>query len=360
MLAKTQPQPIDPSPLLSSEPPLLGSSLDVLTAWVRRHDQPAYRGKQLHQWLYQKGVRSLADISVFPKQWRQAISDVPIGRSELHHRSEAPDGAVKFLLKLSDDQVIEAVGIPTAKRLTVCVSSQVGCPMACNFCATGKGGFIRNLQTHEIVDQVLTVQEDFQRRVSHIVFMGMGEPLLNTDNVVAAIHCLNRDVGISQRSMTLSTVGIPGRIQQLAEHHLQVTLAVSLHASNQTQREQLIPSARPYPIDALLDECREYVSVTGRRVTFEYILLAELNDRPEHAAELASHLRGFQSHVNLIPYNPISEVDYKRPSNKRIQAFVDHLEARNIAVSVRHSRGLEKDAACGQLRASIAAQNPSK
>lgn len=343
----------DPLPRSSAVRPLLGASLAGLTAWAQAHDQPAYRGKQLHQWIYQKGARSLTDISVFPKQWRQSVANIPIGRSALHYRAKAPDGAVKYLLKLADNQVIETVGIPTAKRLTVCVSSQVGCPMACNFCATGKGGFIRNLQTHEIVDQVLTVQEDFQRRVSHIVFMGMGEPLLNPDNVIAAIFCLNRDVGISQRSITLSTVGIPGQIRQLAEHHLQATLAVSLHASNQTQRRQLIPSARPYPIEALLDECRDYVRLTGRRVTFEYILLAELNDRPEHAAELASHLRGFQSHVNLIPYNPIAEADYKRPSNKRIRAFVQQLEARNIAVSVRYSRGLEKEAACGQLRASV-------
>jgi 23S rRNA (adenine2503-C2)-methyltransferase len=227
--------------------------------------------------------------------------------------------------------------------------------MACDFCATGKGGFTRNLAVHEIVDQVLTVQSDFQHRVSNIVFMGMGEPLLNTDAVVAAIRCLNQDVGIGQRMITVSTVGIPGRIRRFAEHHLQVTLAVSLHASNQALRERLIPSAHSYPIAALLDECREYVRITGRRVTFEYILLAGLNDEPEHAQELAKHLRGFQTHVNLIPYNPIQEVDYQRPSEQRIQAFVATLKKHHIAVSVRYSRGLEADAACGQLRASAIA-----
>jgi 23S rRNA (adenine2503-C2)-methyltransferase len=332
--------------------PLLGMSLAELTHWVQQQGQPAYRGKQLHQWIYQQGARSLTDISVFSKQLRTELAEVPVGRSTLHHRSEAPDGTVKFLLKLTDGQIIETVGIPTEKRLTVCVSSQVGCPMACDFCATGKGGFLRNLETHEIVDQVLTVQEDFQQRVSHIVFMGMGEPLLNTENVLAAVRALNQDVGIGQRCITLSTVGIPGRVRRLAQHQLQVTLAVSLHASNQALREHLIPSARQYSLEALLAECREYVQVTGRRVTFEYILLAELNDRPEHAAELASHLHGFQSHVNLIPYNPIQEVDYKRPDAQRIQAFVAALKARHIAVSVRHSRGLTADAACGQLRAS--------
>jgi len=339
-------------PSAISIPPLLGATLAELTEWVQQQGQPAYRGRQLHGWIYQKGARSLSEISVFPKQWREALVDVPIGRSTLHYRSESPDGTVKYLLRMADGHIIETVGIPTDKRLTVCVSSQVGCPMACDFCATGKGGFIRNLKRYEIVDQVLTVQEDFGQRVSNVVFMGMGEPLLNLDAVIGAVKSINQDIGIGVRSLTISTVGIPGRIRQLAEHQLQITFAVSLHASNQTLREQLIPSAKRYPLEALLDECREYVKLTGRRVTFEYILLGGLNDLPEHAVELAGHLRGFQTHVNLIPYNPISEVDYQRPSPRRIQTFVEALEKQHIAVSVRRSRGLEKDAACGQLRAS--------
>ena len=399
---------IHPNPKINPSPPLLGKSLAELTEWVQQHGQRPYRGKQLHEWLYQKGVRSLTDISVFSKEWRAELEGVDIGRSTLHHRSAAPDGTVKFLLRLSDGQIIETVGIPTfnwdqeeaegrrqeaegdqwdeetslpmatnqplptsftphsplptphsLSRLTVCVSSQVGCPMACDFCATGKGGFVRNLTTAEIVDQVLTVQNDFQQRISNVVFMGMGEPLLNTENVVAALRCLNQDVGIGQRTMTVSTVGIPDRIRKLAASQLRATLAVSLHASNQALREKLIPSAKHYPLEALLDECREYVQLTGRRVTFEYILLAGLNDCPEHAIELAQHLRGFQSHVNLIPYNPISEVDYQRPSSQRIQTFVNALKAKHIVVSVRQSRGLAADAACGQLRAS-ATKKPLK
>lgn len=331
---------------------LLGLSLEELTQWVQEQGQPSYRGKQLYQWIYQKGAKSLSEITVFPKQWRTEMSDVSMGRSSLHYRSVAPDKTVKYLLKLTDDQLIETVGIPTEKRLTVCVSSQVGCPMDCDFCATGKGGFVRNLESHEIIDQILTVQTDFERRVSHIVFMGMGEPLLNMNNVVAAIGCLNQDVGIGQRMMTVSTVGIADKIRQFAEYQLQVTLAVSLHAPNQQLREQLIPSARHYPIEKLILECREYVKMTGRRLSFEYILLGGLNDSPEHAIELANLIRGFQSHVNLIPYNPIQEVDYQRPSHERIQAFVKALKQHHIAVSVRYSRGLEADAACGQLRAS--------
>ncbi len=330
---------------------LLGLNLQELTDWVISQGQPAYRGKQLHDWIYHKGAQSLEDISVFSKQWRSNVAHIPIGRSLVHLRSQAPDKTVKYLLQLADGLVVETVGIPTEKRLTVCVSSQVGCAMACDFCATGKGGFTRNLSAGEIVDQVLTVQEDFKRRVSHIVFMGMGEPLLNTDNVLKAIELLNRDVGIGQRCITLSTVGIRSRIRKLAKYELQVTLAVSLHASNQNLRAELIPSANNYSLTDLITECKEYVQVTGRRISFEYVLLAGVNDSPRQATELAQLLRGFQCHVNLIPYNPIADADYERPSPRAIQAFVNALQQQQIAVSVRYSRGLEANAACGQLRA---------
>ncbi|MCM1982818.1 23S rRNA (adenine(2503)-C(2))-methyltransferase RlmN [Lyngbya confervoides BDU141951] len=324
--------------------------------WAEEHHQPAYRGQQIYQWIYQRSARSLTEITVLPKQWRSELAAVPVGRSQLHHRAAAQDGTVKYLLRLGDGQIIETVGIPSGKRLTVCVSSQVGCAMACDFCATGKGGFLRHLATHEIIDQVLTVQEDFQQRVSNLVFMGMGEPLLNLQNVLAAVRSLNEDVGIGQRSITISTVGIPQQILKLAQAHLQITLAVSLHASNQQVRTQLVPSAAHYPLESLLQDCRTYVRETGRRVTFEYIVLAGVNDRPEHAVELAQHLRGFQSHVNLIPYNPISEVDYQRPSPQALQQFLKALQGHHIAASIRRSRGLDRDAACGQLRASRSAE----
>jgi len=235
----------------SASTPLLGLSLEQLTDWVQQQGQPAYRGRQLYDWIYHKGAKSIGEITVFPKQWRETIGDVNMGRSIIHYKAIAPDKTIKYLLRLADGQIIEAVGIPSDKRLTVCVSSQVGCPMGCDFCATGKGGFTRNLEPHEIIDQVLTVQEDFQRRVSHIVFMGMGEPLLNTENVIAAIKSLNQDVGIGQRMITVSTVGLRGKIRELAEYDLQVTLAVSLHASYQNIREELIPSAKVYPLSQL-------------------------------------------------------------------------------------------------------------
>jgi 23S rRNA (adenine2503-C2)-methyltransferase len=330
--------------------PLLSKSVAELNEWVQQQGQPAYRGKQLHQWLFQKGTRSLLEVSVFPKQWRERVAEYPIGRSTLHFQSTAPDRTRKYLLRLADGEIIETVGIPSEKRLTVCVSTQVGCPMACDFCATGKGNFTRSLKAYEVVDQVLTVQEDFQERVSQVVFMGMGEPLIDIDATIAAVKSLNRDVGIGARSITISTVGIPKKILQLAEHQLQCTLAVSLHASNQKLREQLIPTAKNYPLSQLMAECREYVKITGRRLSFEYILLAGVNDLPEQAQELAKQIRGFQAHVNLIPYNPIAEVDYQRPSKARIDAFASVLKQEGIAVSVRYSRGLEADAACGQLR----------
>jgi 23S rRNA (adenine2503-C2)-methyltransferase len=335
-----------------SPQPLLAKSPAELTEWVQSQDLPPYRAKQIRQWLYQKQARSLLEMSDLPKAWRERRQDYPLGRSTIEQRRIAPDQTRKYLLKLQDGLIIETVGIPSAKRLTVCVSSQVGCAMDCRFCATGKGGFLRNLEAHEIVDQVLTVQEDFQERVSHVVFMGMGEPLLNLPRLLPAIQSINQDIGIGQRSLTVSTVGLPQKIRQLAEKKLQITLAVSLHAPNQPLRETLIPKAKHYPLPQLMMDCRDYVEQTGRRLSFEYILLAGVNDHPVLAKELAQLLRGFQSHVNLIPYNPISEADYRRPESSAIEAFSAVLTQSYIPVSVRYSRGLEADAACGQLRAS--------
>jgi 23S rRNA (adenine2503-C2)-methyltransferase len=331
---------------------LLGKSLPELTTWVETQGQPSYRGKQLYEWLYHKGARSLSEISVFPKQWREEVQDTPIGRSTIHHCSIAPDKTRKYLLTLEDGLIVETVGIPTSKRLTVCVSTQVGCAMKCDFCATGKGGFKRNLKAYEIIDQVLTVQNDFNRRVSHVVFMGMGEPLLNLKEVLVALRSINQDIGIGGRSLTVSSVGIVGKIRELAEQRLQLTFALSLHAPNQELREQLIPTAVRNPLEQLLTESRDYVNLTGRRVTFEYVLLAGVNDLPAQAQELAQLVRGFQSHINLIPYNPISEADYQRPNQQRVQDFADVLTAKQVAFSVRYSRGLAANAACGQLRAS--------
>jgi 23S rRNA (adenine2503-C2)-methyltransferase len=352
---------------------LVGMGTRQLEQWVQAQGQPAFRGRQLHDWLYAKGVSRLEQITVLSKAWREQLSaSVPeglfdwTGRSRELHRSVAADGTTKLLLATPDGLSIETVGIPAAERLTVCVSSQVGCPMACRFCATGKGGLQRSLAVHEIVDQVLTVREAMGSRPSHVVFMGMGEPLLNVDAVLAAIACLCSDLGMAQRQITVSTVGVANTLPRLAELALarlgraQFTLAVSLHAPDQRLREELIPTAHAYPIEALLEDCRRYVAITGRRVSFEYILLGGINDQPRHAEALARLLRGFQSHVNLIAYNPIVEEDFVRPTPQAVEAFRAALQQRHVAVSVRASRGLDADAACGQLRRRLAsAQQPA-
>ncbi|MCH2565118.1 MAG: 23S rRNA (adenine(2503)-C(2))-methyltransferase RlmN [Prochlorococcus sp. ALOHA_A2.0_51] len=342
---------------------LLGCSATELEGWAVAEGQPAFRGRQLHDWLYAKGARSFEAITVLPKSWRISLQQrgITIGRLLEVNRAVAVDDTTKLLLATVDGETIESVGIPTQQRLTVCLSSQVGCPMACRFCASGKGGLQRSLAIHEIVDQVLSLREAMDRRPSHVVFMGMGEPLLNIEAVLAAIRCLNIDLGIAQRRITVSTVGVPHTLPQLAELAMkrlgraQFTLAVSLHAPNQELRERLIPTACAYPFETLLQDCRHYLAVTGRRVTFEYILLGALNDQPQHAEELADRVRGFQSHVNLIAYNPIDDEGFQRPNPETIEAFRRVLEQRGVAVSLRASRGLDQNAACGQLRRQHAA-----
>ncbi len=337
---------------------LIGLSANELEQFAISHGEAAFRGRQIHNWLYVKGVKSLDEITVLPRRWRTSLEErgVKVGRLNEIKRLVASDQTTKLLLETSDGQNVEAVGIPTNHRLTVCVSSQVGCAMGCRFCATGKEGLQRSLDSHEIIDQVLSIREVMNRRPSHVVFMGMGEPLMNCDAVLSAIRCLNNDLGIGQRRITVSTVGVPNTITKLAESSLKVlgraqfTLAVSLHAPTQETREKLIPVAKSYPIQMLLQDCRNYFSLTGRRVSFEYILLGNLNDKDEHAHQLADLVGGFQSHVNLIAYNPIKEEQFKRPSKSRIRSFQEILEKRGIAVSFRSSRGLDQNAACGQLR----------
>ncbi len=348
--------------------PLLGQRLEALENLAVAQGQPRYRGRQLHDGIYAKGARSIDRIKGLPKLWSEQLSQdwptagaEPIGRSTELKRSVARDGTTKLLLSTADGLSLETVGIPSRDRLTVCVSSQVGCPMGCRFCATGKGGLERSLQVHEIIDQVLAIREVMEQRPSHVVFMGMGEPLLNTEAVLDAIDCLCTDLGMAQRQITVSTVGVASQMPKLASLAMerlgraQFTLAVSLHAPDQRLREELIPTAHAYPITELLDDCRNYVATTGRRISFEYILLGGLNDHPRQAAALAQLLRGFQSHVNLIAYNPIDEEDFQRPSPERVAAFKAALELRHVAVSVRASRGLDENAACGQLRRRVSA-----
>lgn len=323
---------------------LMGLTLGELKQFAVSKGLPGFRGKQLRDHLYgPKPAKTLDDLTTLPKAMREALRDanVEIGRSTVHHVAQAADGTAKLLLRLSDDRVVEAVGIPATEngknRLTACVSSQVGCPMRCTFCATGKGGFARNLAPHEIVDQVVSLEEHFGVRVTNVVFMGMGEPLLNIPNVLRAHEALNAEVGIGARHITISTVGVPRSLERLAGARLQSTLAVSLHAPDQDLRERLIPSAKNYPLDALLHDCEQYFVATGRRVTFEYTLLAGVNDSPEQARALGKLLytKRLASHVNLIPYNPVDDSDFDRPSRASVYEF------RNILAGMPPGRNWE-------------------
>lgn len=338
---------------------LLGMSEQELQQLAVDFGQERYRGKQLHHLLYKRKVKEIEDFSHLPLAFRNELQEAGwrIGRSPVYKAVTAADGTVKLLIKLEDNRLVETVGIPVeddkgSVRLTACVSSQVGCPLRCSFCATGKGGYARNLKRHEIVEQVLAIEDAFKRRVTNVVFMGMGEPMLNMKEVLEAHRCLNKDIQIGQRMITISTVGVPNTIKKLSSYKLQSTLAISLHAPNQKLRESIVPSAKSYPLEAIMKDCRDYFHETSRRVSFEYTLLAGVNDSVEHAVELAQllHEWGHSYHVNLIPFNPIEGSEYKRPYKKSVLAFTAALESRKVTVSVRQTRGLDASAACGQLR----------
>ena len=339
---------------------LVGSSLKDLENVALKYGQAAFRGRQIHNWLYnyKNKKKNICQIEVLPLDFRNQLKQdgFKVTDLKLKEKYSASDGTLKLLLSTGDNESIECVGIPAEKRLTACLSIQVGCPMDCQFCATGKEGLKRSLKVSEILDQILFIENEMNRRVTNIVFMGMGEPLLNLDELLLSIRSINEDLNISQRKITVSTVAIPKMIAKLTEKSFQIlgkcqfTLAISLHASNQKTREMIIPSANNYNIKDIVEDCKQFVRKTGRRVSFEYLMLRGVNDKIEHADELTKLLRGFQCHVNLIQYNQINEVEFKQTASKSIQLFQSRLSNNGIAVSFRKSRGSEKNAACGQLR----------
>jgi len=339
---------------------LIGSSVKDLENVALNYGQAAFRGRQIHKWIYnyKNKKKTIDQIEILPLDFRRKLNEDGFKVNELSFQEKklADDGTLKLLLTTVDNESIECVGIPTEKRLTACLSSQVGCPMDCKFCATGKEGLKRSLKASEILDQILFVESEMNRKVTNIVFMGMGEPLLNIDDLLLSIRSINEDFQISQRRITVSTVAVPRMISKLSEKSFQIlgkcqfTLAISLHASNQKIREMIIPSAKNYHIKNIVDDCKQYVKKTGRRVSFEYLMLSGINDKLDNANELSTLLRGFQCHVNLIQYNQIDEVEFKRSSKKNLQLFQSRLLNNGINVSFRKSRGLDKNAACGQLR----------
>ena len=339
---------------------LLGSSIKDLENVAINYGQAAFRGRQIYNWIYnyRNRKKNIEQIEVLPLDFRKRLQEDGYKVSELSFQEKilANDGTLKLLLSTVDNESIECVGIPTEKRLTACLSSQVGCPMDCKFCATGKEGLKRSLKTSEILDQILFIENEMNQKVTNIVFMGMGEPLLNIDDLLLSIRSINEDFQISQRKITVSTVAIPKMISKLSAKSFQIlgkcqfTLAVSLHASNQKTREMIIPSAKNYDIKNIIEDSKQFVRNTGRRVSFEYLMLSGVNDKLEDANELSNLIKGFQCHVNLIQYNQIDKVEFKRVSLKNLQFFQSRLSINGIAVSLRKSRGLDKNAACGQLR----------
>lgn len=340
---------------------LLGLNTDELRALVQRNSEPAYRGNQLAEWVYRHKARTFEEMTNLPDKLRAWLSkEYEIGCSQALTVQHSRDGTIKMLLAMGDGVKVETVGLPYAARFSCCLSTQVGCPLACVFCATGLSGYTRNLTAGEIVGQVLAVEEvarnqqlqidGHTRCIDHVTFMGMGEPLLNYTATLKAIQLLNSELGISMRHLTVSTVGFVPGIRKLAQEKMQITLAISLHAPTDDLRRQLIPGITKWNITEIVDACYEYFQQTGRRITFEYCLLGGVNDGAAEAHALVRLLHGLNCHVNLIPYNPISGLTFCAPLRKHILAFREILDSGGIRVTQRVRRGSDIDAACGQLR----------
>jgi len=316
------------------------------------NDQPAYRVDQVWDGLYRQG-RDPSDLTNVPASLRDMLDEsLPLALTEVTRVTADDDRTVKFLWGLEGGSRIETVLMHYDDRTTVCVSTQAGCAMACGFCATGQAGFERHLSTGEIVEQVVRARREAGiSRVSNIVFMGMGEPLANYDRTWDAVHRLHDDLGIGARHLTLSTVGLVPGIRRLAVADLPVNLAVSLHAADDALRDELVPINRRYPLEALLDACRDYVNRTRRRLSFEWAMISEVNDRFADSARLAGIANDLRAHVNLIPLNSTPGYAVRGSSRNRVHAFADDLRRRGVNVTIRDTRGSDIDAACGQLRA---------
>lgn len=322
-----------------------------------------FRARQIADWVYRKGVNSIDEMNNLSLALREQLSqEAIIHNLKVVAKPKSPkDGTTKYLWELGDGNTIETVLMPyeekkrSKPRITVCVSTQVGCAMGCTFCATGIQGFIRNLTSGEIIDQVIQINKDLRKEapeksVTNVVIMGMGEPLLNYNNTLKAIKIFGSLFNISMRRITLSTCGIVPKIEALSREDLPIVLAISLHAPNNELRNSIMPVNRKYPLEILLETCKKYVQETGRRITFEYSLIDGINDSEIHARQLANLLKNLLCHVNLIPLNPVEESGYSRSRREKIASFKKTLEKAGIQVSVREEKGVEILAACGQLR----------
>ena len=338
---------------------LLGMPLDKLTAEFVSLGQSKYRGKQLYTWIYEKNVLDFDAMTDVSKAFRETLKqEYCLALPKIFRRQDSSDGTLKLLLEMEDGAKVETVLMPYNYGNAICVSSQVGCNMGCAFCASGLNKKERNLTYSEIMGEVLVMNSillERGERVTHIVVMGTGEPFDNYDNVLDFVKCANDQNGlaIGARHITVSTCGIPSGIRKYGKEGIQINLAISLHAPNQELRQELMPVGRAYPIPELFSAIAEYESDAGRRVTFEYIMLAGFNDSLAQADELADLIHQYKiyAYVNLIPYNEVKEKPYKRSSSSSIKAFADRLMKRGINTTVRKEFGSDIDAACGQLRA---------
>ncbi len=327
--------------------------MDELENWMKAEGQPAFRAKQVFQWLHEKYVASAEEMTNLPKDLRTKLSESGIVtiKEELRQES-ASDGTVKFLYRLQDDQMIETVFMRHDYGNSVCISSQAGCRMGCRFCASTIGGLVRNLTASEMLEQIYASIRAMGERISHVVVMGTGEPLDNYENLIRFLRLLTDEKGynLSARNITVSSCGIVPRIYDLANENLPITFALSLHAPTDEERKELMPVAHRYTLAETLDACRAYFDRTGRRVTFEYSLVKGKNDSREQAMKLAKLLAGMNCHVNLIPINPVEEREYEKSDQDSIAKFKLTLEKNHINATIRKSMGSDIDAACGQLR----------
>lgn len=329
-------------------------NLAELTEFVASIGEKAFRAKQLYQWLHVKQVYAFDDMTNLSKAFREKLDEVSFITDLKQEQVQISqiDGTRKYLFLLEDGNVIESVLMRYKHGNSVCISSQVGCRMGCRFCASTLDGLVRGLRPSEMIDQIYKIGQDIGERISNVVVMGTGEPMDNYDNLLKFITLLTDENGlnISQRNLTVSTCGIVPRMRQLADEKLSITLALSLHASNQKKRLELMPVANKYDIHDVIDACKYYFDQTGRRVTFEYSLVGGVNDTDEDTRELSQLIHGMNCHVNLIPVNPIKERDYVQSNAAVIAAFKNKLEKNGINVTVRREMGRDIDGACGQLR----------
>ncbi len=345
---------------------LLELTRDELLAWLTEHGQPPMRARQLRRWIVSGRATSFAQMTDLPRGLRAELETAftPLGATiDRHLRSS--DGTEKLLLRLTDGNVVECVLLKEANRRTVCISTQVGCGMGCVFCASGIGGVVRNLRSAEILEQLLDARNLLppQERLTHVVVMGMGEPLANLDALLEtlAVATSPEGLGLSARHVHISTVGVSAKIRRLADLGKQYHLAVSLHAPNDELRTRIVPTNEKVGLSAILEAADYFYAKTGRQVTYEYVLLRDVNDAPAQAVELAQLLRGRQAHVNLIPFNDVAGLPYGRPTQQALDDFLAILRRAGISVKVRKRKGADIDAACGQLRrAALAAASSPK